>query len=230
MQAVILAAGKGSRLDGIAAPYHKPLLVVNGKSLIVSAVQRATHATSKPPIVVVAPENALPIAQVLNGTWFKMIVQTRPTGPGDALLTGLDLVTDDDALVLMGDNVFVHDDVINVATAPAGKIAVGVQELPLEAIERFTRIRERDELCHWVEKVPPNDEDVVNLEESTGLAWVGPLRLPTGATRSELETLERNEDGERPLGPVLSFLSGRLEDFELVPVSTYDIGIPEALK
>jgi GTP:adenosylcobinamide-phosphate guanylyltransferase len=60
---VILAAGRGARLNGIAAPFHKPLLIVNGMPLIVQLV-RAAHATFRGSdetarvVVVVAPENA----------------------------------------------------------------------------------------------------------------------------------------------------------------------------
>ena len=38
MDVVVLAAGKNERLEGVVAPYHKPLIVLNGRPLIKSLV------------------------------------------------------------------------------------------------------------------------------------------------------------------------------------------------
>jgi bifunctional N-acetylglucosamine-1-phosphate-uridyltransferase/glucosamine-1-phosphate-acetyltransferase GlmU-like protein len=218
---VILAAGKGERLNGIAAPYHKPLLPVNGKPLVRNAVEIALQVTGCTPIVVVAPENALPIAQILEGEDAGMIVQRRANGPGHALMCGMQLVKSRHVLVLMGDNVLTFDDVDRVAKEQS---AVGVQQVDPEDAERFTRVRTGG---NWVEKVPITDEDI-NMVTGKVTCWVGPLKLETDITRNALARSALVQK-EVPLGPpVLNAHQTEEHRLQLIAVDTYDIGVPEA--
>jgi CTP:molybdopterin cytidylyltransferase MocA len=69
---IILAAGRGSRLAGVMPPYMKPLMTVNGESILVKLIKEATAAvfnvtaSDDRVTVVTAPENTMPIAHLLN--------------------------------------------------------------------------------------------------------------------------------------------------------------------
>src|SRR5689334_1907257 len=110
MDAVILAGGKGSRLDGVMPPYMKPFMPVNGVPLITRIVDQV-HGYVARTFVVVAPENAMQMAHVLNGRKVFMVVQQDATGPGDALMLGLALTKQDTVLLLMGDNLMPDADI-----------------------------------------------------------------------------------------------------------------------
>jgi bifunctional N-acetylglucosamine-1-phosphate-uridyltransferase/glucosamine-1-phosphate-acetyltransferase GlmU-like protein len=228
MDTVILAAGKGSRLNGIAAPYHKPLLVVNGRPLIRHAVEVAHRVTGRTPIVIVAPENALPISQVLENEPAKLMVQRTAHGPGHALLLGLEMVKEQTVLVLMADNVLTFADVQRVASQ--AKPAVGVQLVSPHDAERFTRLRRNAYgTLSWIEKVPIEEADI---DESTGevLCWVGPLLLHVETTHDALHRIVtgvREPSVEIPIGPPV--LNAH-EHIAQVAVSTYDIGAAEVWK
>ena len=215
MDTVILAAGKGTRLSGVAPPFHKPLMVVNGSSLVRNAASLAYEATGEAPIIVVAPENALPIAQVLEGVPAKLIVQRHATGPAAALKTGMELVKSGEVLVLMADNVITQSDIAKVYDA--APYAVGVREVPAEGAERFTRLRKNGA---WVEKTPVTTGEVKRRNEKV-TCWVGPLLLDSYITRNVLSRL----DSDLQIGPPLLNAHAGIN---LVAVDTYDIGVPEA--
>lgn len=227
MDAVILAAGRGSRVEGLAPPFFKPMMVVNGRPLISSAIHEAEKAEVTRIIIVAAPENAAALSHHLDPAdrTLHMVVQLRPTGPGDGLLLGLKLVNSAEVLVLMSDNVFSPSDIPNVlkewrATTSEGCSAVvGVRHL--DDPTAFTRLK-RD---RWVEKVEKGPDDFVH---GRSRCWVGPLIAKTTALNSALERepLRRKPKsaiGERAIGPALNHLQVCTAD-----VQTYDIGALEA--
>lgn len=229
MDTVILAAGRGTRLDGIAAPFHKPLLVVNGKPLIRQCVELAEKAAGGGSIIVVAaPENAAPISHVLNGAGHgnvDIILQREARGPGHALLTGLKLVTTDKVLVLLGDNVVTFADVDKVVKAGQPN-TIGVSLMPLDDAQRFTRLRKSDGGLKWVEKVPVTEDDATDHGMAT--CWVGPIKVDANKMEKAIRA-DISSGGmigrEIPVGPLFN----KLGDFSTVAVQSIDIGVPEAL-
>lgn len=225
MDAVILAAGKGERLNGIMPRFHKPLMVVNGMPLVRQATEAAFKSGAEQVVVVVAPGNTQPISEVLEGfSNLKMVVQRHATGPGDGLVIGLELVRTDRALVLMGDNVLTVEDVRAVVAAEP--FAVGVQSLPAtDDAQRFTRYTSDGS---WLEKVPykGEGEDIVAGHIT---AWVGPITIDVNAARDALACLHKafHHDGvEHPIGPYLNYIS---PNAKLVNVNSIDIGTPQAI-
>lgn len=218
MDTVILAAGKGERLNGIAAAFHKPLLVVSGKPIVTQAVDFATQLGGTP-IVVVAPENVGPISDVLGARHVRMVVQRRPRGPGEALALGLEMARGEKVMVLMGDNISTFADVKSVASAKG--YGIGVQYVSREEARRFTWYS-----CGsgtWAEKIDPVQAD---LDPSVGmaLAWVGPLMVDREEALQYYR--QHGEDDGWVIGPALDRLAGTSHTH--VAVSTYDIGVPEA--
>lgn len=241
MDSVILAAGKGSRLDGIMPPFHKPLLVVNGKPLIRQAVELAMRCVDGRVTVVVAPENALPICQVLDGPGMgkvDVIVQRSMLGPGVSLRTGLRHSTAGETLVLLADNVLTFADIDKIVKAQGN--AVGVSMLDASEAERFTRARAvepgdvtagdgkvvttRTDI-EWVEKVPVIEADL--FDHGMATCWVGPIKVnTTEMERAITDWMSQGRKEEVPIGPLFN----RLSYITTVPVTSIDIGVPEALQ
>lgn len=200
LDAVILAGGKSERLTGIVPPYHKPFLVVNGKSLLVTAVDEARDAGAEKIVVVATGENAMPVMQLV-GHCPEVRVILANGGPGRALLTGLEMCYHQRVLVLMGDNVHgLHD----VQRVTEHRYAIGCRRVTHHSESlRFTRLVENE----WVE----------GLEHPTStLVWCGPLVIQR---QRGLDLLP----GHEKIGPILGKLA---PVFEHVDVSTVDIGVP----
>lgn len=213
MDAVILAAGKGSRLQGIAAPYHKPLLVMQNESLVGRAVKQAFSLGCSRVIVVAAPENALVISQIVDQRAM-MIVQRNPSGPGAALFHGLELAHSLDVIVMMGDNFTTDDDIIAFSNRFDHETVIGVRNMPAAEVSRYTYMEHNGT---WVEKVPPSDGSNYN-------AWVGPFKTTVNTLRSALTGVD-NVQGEWLIGPAFN----ALHDVFTVNINTIDVGVPEAL-
>lgn len=209
LDAIILAGGKSERLRGIVAPYHKPFLVVDGRSLIVAAVEQALEAGAHRVVVVATAENAMPVSQLVgHHPQVRIILGTG--GPARAVRLGLEVCEHERVLVLMSDNVHGQHDVLRVTYQV---FAVGVRQLPRLQAVRFTRLVNGE----WYEGPP--GEDISMLPENITV-WCGPLVI---ARRWGLHVLADQEK----IGPLLGQLAPR---FELVPVSTVDVGTPEAIR
>jgi GTP:adenosylcobinamide-phosphate guanylyltransferase len=230
---VVLAAGRGARLNGIAAPFHKPLLIVNGLPLIVQLV-RAAHAVFHDSdetgrvIVVVAPENAQAISAVLSAHELfdvQYVLQPLSHGPGDALRRGLVSAQDGPVLVLMADNV-ISQATLERVVDEATPYAVGCVDMPPQDAARFTRYNWAS--CGWDERVPIVADHISKIT-NTVTCWVGPLIIDRAKALEELSHhLLVTPPGEEILiGPNLRFLIPPNVGYEMVEVDVTDIGLPE---
>lgn len=226
MDAVILAGGKGSRLDGVMPPYWKPLMPINGLPLICKIYdQVADQGVIDNIFIVVAPENALQVAQVMNGRNAYLVVQQRATGPGDALLLGLQLTKAETVLVLMGDNIMPDDDLVNVVDGSRDTdfvIGTGTV-LTADEARRFTRIYEDGFRIEEGPDVSPPD-----FRDGPYTVWCGPLVLPVEKTIAALRATPGLDAplGERKIGTHLHAIG---QEPMLVNCAAVDIGTPEAI-
>lgn len=227
MDAVILAGGKGARLDGVMPPYWKPLLPDRGVPLVRRAYEQAEPMADDNVFVIAAPENALQISQIMptNRRKLVIVVQREATGPGDALMLALKLTRQEHLLVLMGDNIMPDDDVKNVCDAVADSpcgfvIGTGEVETAREA-KRFTRIENHGQWQTISEG--PN----IALMKPPYTVWCGPLVLPVDLAVKAMNrnSIDINTLGERKIGTHL----GDIGPAALVPCSAIDIGTPETI-
>jgi len=227
LDAVILAAGAGSRLAGIVPTGMKPLVVVNGEALIARLARQARSFVTGRLIVVVSPTNAAPIVDLLarvDRRDIDYVVQPTPAGPGEALLRGLALASSPYTLVLAGDNWMPDAAVTSVVYAAPLGCAVGVRVVgEPDVARRFTRFREHNAHGPSLEC----DEGPDLRWPGPWTVWCGPLVLPTENAKAVLTTIVRNRgDNEAKIGPYIGSLGGSAA---LVPVDAQDIGTPEAL-
>lgn len=204
---VILAGGKSERLRGIVPPYHKPFLVVNGKSLLVAAVDVALELGAGKVIVVATGENALPVWQLV-GHHDKVRVILSDTGVGDSLARGLELSKTYKTMVMLGDNV--HD-VGELADFARDEHAIGVTEVDYPDATRFTRLVDDE----WYEgRVTFKEDDL-----TSATVWCGPLVVDTHKGQHYLR-------GQQRIG---AFLPRIAPNATHIKVSSVDVGVPSAL-
>lgn len=234
MDTVILAAGRGSRLRGVAAPFHKPFMVVDGRALVVGATSVALEVAS--PLeqdrvfIIAAPGNVVPLVELTRESLepdrfarLRFIVQPEPYGPGHAFLLVAEVDTSPEVLVLLADNVLHVPDVARVVHSPHeyGSPVVGYRdEFERDVATRFTRVA--PDLSVVEDREPDSTQRWGN---EAFRVWVGPLVVP----RREFDAVLRNvhEPGELKLGRHL----GKLPlPPTLVSVESYDVGEPAVVE
>lgn len=179
MDAIILAAGRNDRLGGHVPAYMKPLLVVNGHTLIGHQVNALALATRI--IVVCSPDNVSQLIDVLgafSGVFF--IIQPKPIGVIDALEIGMELVESDYTIITCADNIIPQEhwaEFIAHDRPTPGQILISSRDLPAHETQRFTYFVNQEVR----EKVPPpNFTDHYRC-------WIGPLSAMTEDLTGKLE-------------------------------------------
>jgi len=215
MDAVILAAGSNTRLKGLIPTSHKPLLVVNGQTLVGRLVRQASEVANAETVVVVAsPLNAQPVCEIV-GERARVVLQAVPTSSLDALRIGLEVGRAEMVMVLCGDNIVPEDTTLNVleATHPE-TLTVAVRPWTVRAGGRFTVFSNGK---FWPPGLPVDGAEV--------LAWIGPIVAPREALARALQSLGRDTDQFADLFNAMTAEPSTRLAFAKSDAS--DIGIPE---
>lgn len=242
---IILAAGRNTRLRGVVPSYHKPLMIVNGRPLVVSLVKN-TLLVTETVTVLVSPENCGPIAEVLDCNdvldhRVNLVVQPSARGPGDGLYRALQATTAERIVLVCGDNVVPVQDLLNTvdtdefATRQPNLVTASVMLTTDEAdARRFTRIPEK--LDEFIE-TDPAYLDLHDAWAGRGYwsdkhyrCWVGPLIFD----REVAEKIFRAKvlsykigDPECKISRAFNGVPGLL--IQVVPGNSVDIGTSDAL-
>jgi NDP-sugar pyrophosphorylase family protein len=129
MDAIILAAGKGTRLRPHTDATPKPLLPVQGRPIldwIIGALPKVDRL-----VVVVnylAGQIEDYLAKQTHVRNWTTVRQDVPRGTGDALMSCKGMVTADKVMVLNGDDLIGRADLANLAAVPMGILAHAVDE------------------------------------------------------------------------------------------------------
>ena len=245
MDAVILAAGRGQRMLGYSMPFFKPLLEVNGITLLAYAAEYAAAAGAEKTIVVVSPHNITQVKKVLEpySSWVQVVVQDEPRGPGHAALVGINALGDSKrVMLLMSDNIMDQEKVVDMAvtTEISNSNAVGTRTVPKTQAHRFTRVRNRwsdgitrDLMYEFAEGAALEDSDFVDPTAAMPLAvvWCGPVVMDTHRARNVLSYAwkERGQTaGELKIGPYLTDILRY--PTHLFDVNAMDVGVPAAFE
>jgi bifunctional UDP-N-acetylglucosamine pyrophosphorylase/glucosamine-1-phosphate N-acetyltransferase len=130
MDAVLLAAGLGTRLRPHTLTTPKPLLPVQGRPILDWTLGALPPAVDR--VVVVVHYLAEQVEQYLRTQrhikeW-SVVPQGTPQGTGDALRKCRAHVRSDKFLVINGDDLFGAEDFAHLAACPAGVLVQEVQE------------------------------------------------------------------------------------------------------
>jgi CTP:molybdopterin cytidylyltransferase MocA len=236
--AVILAAGKNTRLKGVVPSSFKPLMIVNGRPLIVTLVKQALSSVGNA-TVVVSPQNCAAICEVLydNGllddpTLVRIVVQPAARGPGEGLQRALLSCHSQRVLLLLGDNIVPSTDIVNCietdvktcAEVDAGTVVTvctTVLEDEGDAL-RFTRVSFGDKKhLSFVE-----GEQGGEWPDGSYKCWVGPMLFDRLRALNTLRHTNYTGGELKISGPIGSIPH---VDIRWVKGSSVDVGTSDAL-
>lgn len=206
---VILAAGENRRLNGIIAPHQKPLMLLNGKTLIAHAVEHSRRWRANEVTVIVSPHNAAQIAHVVKAVMSPRdamyVMQPEPNGIVEAISLGFRAARYDKMLILCADNQFQLED--NTRIMPETPVVFGMRAMSGDDSARFTKYNPIRGFY--------SGEGMSEAE----LCWIGPLLLYTSDV--ELAVNATNS--------IVPFLNVATKGRKVTPfrMMCSDLGIPE---
>jgi NDP-sugar pyrophosphorylase family protein len=207
LDAIILAAGLGTRLRPYTLTTPKPLLPVRGRPILDWTLAALPRAVGR--VVVVTHYLAEQIDAYLQSQshqreWVT-VQQTTPRGTGDAFQSCRGYVTADRVLVLNGDDLYSAGDLAALAEKPAGLLVHAVEE-PRKFGIVFTR--------------PDGTlERLVEKPDMTGrqMANIGAYLFPRSALDVELPLSPR---GEYEITDAVSVIAA-VQPFHAVPAKVW---------
>ncbi len=225
MQAVVLAAGEGTRLRPLTEEKPKALVEVDGKPLVEDVFDNLLEIGVTELVVVVGYQKEQLIERygdAYEGVPITYAHQREQLGLGHAILQAEPHV-DDDFVLMLGDNVFRGNlgDVIKRQHEERADAAFLVEEVPYEEASRYG-VLDTNEYGEIVEVVENPDEPPSNLV-MTGFYTFTP------AIFHACHLVQPSDRGEYELPDAIDLLiqSGRTIDAIRMDGWRIDVGYPE---
>lgn len=123
MKGIILAGGSGTRLYPITKGVSKQLVPIYDKPMVYYPLSVLMLAGIKEVLVITTPEDQSSYQRLLGdglelGIRFEYVAQPSPDGLAQAFVLGKDFIDDDDACLILGDNIYYgHDLTVLLSSA-----------------------------------------------------------------------------------------------------------------
>ena len=225
MQAVVLAAGEGTRLRPLTEDKPKALVEVDGRPLLGHCFDRLLELDADELLVVVGYKKEKIIdryGDAYEGVPITYTHQREAKGLAHALLTVEEQV-DDDFMLMLGDNVFEANlaDVVNRQRENRTDAAFLVEQVPWEEASRYG-VCDTNDYGEIVEVIEKPDDPPTNLV-MTGFYTFTP------AIFHACHLVQPSDRGEYELSDAIDLLiqSGRTIDAIRMDGWRIDVGYPE---
>ncbi|WP_224270054.1 UTP--glucose-1-phosphate uridylyltransferase AglF [Haloprofundus salinisoli] len=225
MKAVVLAAGKGTRLRPLTDDKPKGMVEVDGKPILTHCFEQLAELGAEEFIVVVGYRKEAIISHYgdsFEGIPITYAHQREQNGLAHALLTVEDHI-DDDFVLMLGDNIFQANlaDVVKRQQEERADAAFLVEEVPWEEASRYgvCRTNPYGEITDVVEKPEDPQSNLV----MTGFYTFSP------AIFHACHLVQPSERGEYEISEAINLLiqSGRTIDVLRLKGWRVDVGYPE---
>ena len=225
MQAVLLAAGRGTRLRPLTEDKPKAMVEVAGKPILTHCFDRLAElgATEFHVVVGYLKQNIIEhYGDEYEGIPITYAHQREQSGLAHALLTVEDHI-DDDFMLMLGDNIFEANlgDVVNRQAEDRADAAFLVEEVPMEDASRYG-VCETNKYGEIIEVVEKPDDPPSNLV-MTGFYTFTP------AIFHACHLVQPSNRGEYEISEAIDLLiqSGRTIDAIRMDGWRVDVGYPE---
>jgi len=122
MKGIILAGGSGTRLYPITKGVSKQLVPIYDKPMVYYPLSVLMLAGIKEVLVITTPEDQVSFQRLLGdgsdlGMRFEYVVQPSPDGLAQAFILGKDFIGEDDACLILGDNIYYGHDLTKLLSS-----------------------------------------------------------------------------------------------------------------
>jgi len=228
-KAVILAAGRGTRLGALTANYPKPLLEVGGRPIIVHVLDGMARAGISDVTIVTGHFGQLLEAEVGTGEQaglhIRYVRQEEPEGTARALALAREHVGAGQFLAAWGDILVRPENYQRMMKAARfADIVIAVNEVDDPWAGAAVYVDEQMQVQRIIEKPEPGSSST--RWNNAGLFVLGP------AIWAEIDRLAPSERGEYELPSALAALVDGGADVRAVPIEGpwFDVGTPDDLE